>query len=137
MPAWLTYSLLAILFWGAWGLESKLLVDKTSPYTGQVLFTLGLFLPAALVLCSRRRFAGSNRRRGLFFAVLTGLLGGLGNIAFYMALVPGKASVVVPITSLSPLVTVLLAVVAMKEKVNRRQWAGVALALTAIYLLSL
>jgi uncharacterized membrane protein len=136
MPRWLLYSFATILLWGAWGAESKLIVDRTSPYTGQVLFTFGLIPPVLLVLCSRRRFAGTNRRRGLFWAVLTGLLGGLGNLAFYMALTDGKASVVVPLTSLFPLVTVLLAVTALKERLNAGQYCGLALALAAIYLLS-
>ena len=113
VPRWLLYSLLTIAFWGAWGVESKLVVDRTSPYTNQVLFTFGLGAPVALVLVSRRRFAGRARRRGLTCAVVTGLLGGLGNVAFYMALSAGRASVVVPLTSLFPLVTVLLAMVVL------------------------
>ena len=40
---------MTVVLWGVWGFESKLLVDRTSPYTGQVLFTLGLLLPALVV----------------------------------------------------------------------------------------
>lgn len=137
MPAWLGYSLLAILFWGIWGVQSKLFLGHGNVYTAQVLATAGLALPAALALGSDKRFAGSDRRRGLLYALLTGLLGGVGNITFYMALVRGKASIVVPLTTLSPLVTVLLAVLVLRERINRRQWAGIAMAMAAIYLLSL
>src|SRR5688572_4548538 len=45
----------------------------------------------------------------------------------------GKASTVVPLTALYPLVTVLLAVAFLKEKVNRVQVGGIFLALVAIY----
>lgn len=137
MASWLVYSLLTILLWGAWGVESKLIVDRTSPWTSQVLFTFGLIPPVALVLMSRRRFAGRDRKRGVSYAVLTGMLGGSGNITFYLALVDGKTSVVVPLTSLAPLVTVLLAATVLKERISARQWVGLALALVAIYLLSL
>ncbi len=137
MPAWLAYTLITVLFWGVWGFESKLLVDRTSPYTGQVLFTAGLLIPALFVLFSRKRFAGKRRAPGLFFAVLTGLLGGIGNIAFFVALAKGSASVIVPLTSLSPLVTVLVGVVFLKEKMRWFQYLGLVLALIAIYLLSL
>lgn len=137
MPAWLFHSLLTIVFWGGWGLESKLIVDRTSPYTGQVLFTAGLVLPALLVLASRKRFEGARKGSGLFYAVLTGLLGGLGNVAFYKALEQNKTSVVVPLTSLFPLVTVLMAAVVLRERISRLQYAGLALALVSIYLLSL
>jgi transporter family protein len=137
VPAWLFYSLLTILFWGCWGLESKLIVDRTSPYTGQVLFTVGLVLPALLVLASPKRFAGVRKRSGLFYAILTGLLGGLGNVAFYKALEQQKTSIVVPLTSLFPLVTVLMAASVLREHISRLQYAGLALALVSIYLLSI
>ena len=48
----------------------------------------------------------------------------------------GQASTVVPISALYPLVTVLAAVFLLKEKVNRIQIGGVALAIAAILLLS-
>ncbi len=137
MPAWLAYTLIPVVFWGVWGFESKLLVDRASPYTGQVLYTFGLVIPAVIVLFSRKRFAGTRRGRGFFYAVLTGLLGGIGNIAFFVALTKGNASVVVPLTSLSPLVTVLVGVVALKESMREFQYLGLVLALIAIYLLSL
>ena len=135
-PVWLLYSLLAIVFWGAWGVQSKLFLAHANVYTAQVLATAGLAFPAALALCSRKRFAGGDKRRGMLFAVLTGVLGGVGNITFYMALVRGKASIVVPLTSLSPLATVALALVVLRERINGRQWAGIALSMAAIYLLS-
>ena len=137
MPAWLAYTLLTVVLWGVWGFESKLLVNRVSPYTGQVLFTFGLLAPAAFVMMSPRRFAGRRKRLGSFFAFLTGLLGGLGNVAFFVALAKGSASVIVPLTSLSPLVTVLVGVLVLKEKMRWRQYVGLALALAAIYLLSL
>jgi len=136
MPAWLFYTIITAVFWGLWGFESKLLLNRASPYTSQVLFTAGLIGPALLVLLSPKRFSGRHPRRGFFFAALTGLLAGAGNIAFFGALANGRASVVVPLTSLSPLVTVLAGVLLLKEKMRRSQYAGAALALAAIYLLS-
>ncbi len=137
MPAWLVYTLTTVALWGVWGFESKILVDRTSPYTGQVLFTAGLVVPVIFVLMSPNRFAGRRRKLGFFFAFLTGLLGGSGNVAFFLALEKGIASVIVPLTSLSPLVTVLVGVLVLKEKMRWFQYIGLALALVAIYMLSL
>jgi bacterial/archaeal transporter family protein len=137
MPAWLAYTLLTVVLWGVWGFESKILVDRTSPYTGQVLFTAGLVVPVIFVLMSPKRFAGRRRKLGFFFAFLTGLLGGLGNVGFFVALERGSASAIVPLTSLSPLVTVLVGVLVLKEKMRWFQYIGLALALVAIYMLSL
>ena len=57
----------------------------------------------------------------------------LGNVAYYHALkIGGKAATVVSITALYPLVTVLLAIVLLAEKLNWVQAGGVALSLVSI-----
>jgi transporter family protein len=58
-------------------------------------------------------------------------------MAYFQAMVKGgKASVVTPVTALFPMVTVLLALVFLKERIGRVQWLGLALAFVAIYLLN-
>jgi transporter family protein len=87
-----------------------------------------------------KRSAGEKREgraKGIFWAFLTGILGGVGNLAFFQAMVKGgEASVVAPVTALFPMVTVLLALVFLKERLGRVQWIGLGLAFVAIYLLS-
>ena len=137
IPAWLWLSLLTIVFWGSWGLQSKMVVDRISPWMNQVLFPLGLLPLMAGMLFSKRRNEGSDKRKGARYAIVTGVLGGAGNIAFYLALEQGgKVSIVAPLTCLFPLVTVLGAYFVLKEQLNRTQVAGLAVALVAIYLLS-
>ncbi len=136
---WMLYSLLTVLLWGAWGLESKFVVDRMSPWLNQVMFSVGLLPPLLWILFAKNlKRASGSRRKGMSYGVLTGLLGGLGNVAFYLALARGgKASIVVPLVGLAPLVTVLLALVLLKESLNQIQLAGLFLALISIVLLSL
>ncbi|MFN7993697.1 MAG: DMT family transporter [Bryobacteraceae bacterium] len=138
VPAWLLLSLLTVFLWGAWGLESKFIVERISPLANQVIFPLG-FLPAMFcVLFSKNLGKGSNRKRGAVWAFLTGILGGVGNIAFYMALSRGgKAAIVVPLVGLAPLITVIMAAMFLKESITRPQIAGLVLAMISIYLLSI
>jgi len=111
MPKWLWYSILTTLFWGAWGVVSKIAMDKMSPMVNQVVFTLGLIPLVLIVAGSQQIWAGRDRVRGGIFAFVTGILGGVGNITMYEALSHGgKASTVVPITGLYPLFTVLTAI---------------------------
>ncbi len=135
--AWLWLSLLTVLLWGAWGLQSKIIVDRISPWMNQVLFPLGLLPISAALLGSRRARGGNSPVRGSAYALLTGVLGGVGNITFYLALaMGGQASTVVPLAGLAPLVTVVLAYVVLHEVLTRMQMAGVACAMVSIYLLS-
>jgi bacterial/archaeal transporter family protein len=137
-PAWLTYSLLTILLWGVWGALTKVVSADIDANTNQVLFGIGVLPVMVIVLFSGRLTGGVDRRRGIFYAFITGVLGGTGNIAFFKALTEGgKASVVVPATSLSPLVTVILGYFLLKERASGYQKAGLAMAMVAIYLLTL
>jgi transporter family protein len=107
--------------------------------TNQIYFTVGL-LPLMLLLlpAPRRSAAGPQRRAGIAWAFVTGILGGAGNIAFFRALGSGgKVSVIAPATALFPIVTVILAVTFLRERISKQQIAGFALALVAIYLLSM
>jgi len=135
---WLFYSLLTILVWGGWGAISKAVADDISAYMNQFLFTVGLLPLALLFVRSPRMRGGRNRKLGIFFAFATGILGGLGNITFFKSLsMGGRVAVVVPMSGLSPLVTVLVAFVVLRERMSTYQKVGLVVALAAIYLLSL
>jgi bacterial/archaeal transporter family protein len=135
---WMVLSLLTVVLWGAWGLQSKIITDRMSPWMNQVLFPLGL-VPAVLwALRSKNvRRVTAEPRKGIWYAFLTGVLGGSGNIAFFLALAAGgKASIVVPLVGLAPLVTVALALIILKESLTKAQVVGLGFALVSIYLLS-
>lgn len=145
-PLWFLWSLATIALWGVWGLVSKVASSGVDPWANQVLFAGGV-LPLLVLFFFRTRAecaaaaadpaVAQRRRAGAGWALLTGILGGVGNIAFFQALgAGGNASVVTPVTALFPMVTVLLALVVLKERLRLVQWAGLALAFAAIYLLS-
>jgi uncharacterized membrane protein len=79
--------------------------------------------------------AGSDKL-GLLYGTLTGLLSVVANVAVFAALQNGKASVIQPAVGLYPLVTVILASIVLKERINRVQAMGVSLALVALWILS-
>jgi uncharacterized membrane protein len=135
MRPWLLWTLIAVVCWGVWALLAKLIGDALTPVQQQTLSTLGLLPVMAALACSKKLAATGNRRRGALFAVGAGLLTCLGNIAYYDVLNRGaKAATVIPLTALYPLVTVLLAVLLLKERLNRIQLVGVGLSFAAIYL---
>jgi drug/metabolite transporter (DMT)-like permease len=114
--------------------------DSLAPDHGQALSTLGM-LPVMATLAlsgAGRRGAesgGGDRRRGVVLALLGGAVSCVGNIPYFNVLSRGaKASTVVPITALYPLVTILLAVPLLRERLNRIQQAGIGCSLLAIYL---
>jgi len=118
---------------------SKISSDGVDANSNQVFFTFGL-LPLILMVwrSSRTRATERGSRVGIAWAFFTGILGGTGNIAFFHALrIGGEASIVAPVTALFPLVTVILAVTLLHERIGTAQKIGLVLALVAIYLLSM
>jgi transporter family protein len=74
--------------------------------------------------------------RGVFPAIVTGVLGTIGFLCFLYALTTGSVSVVTTLTALYPAVTILLAVVFLRESITLRQVAGMGLAIVSVILLS-
>ena len=74
----------------------------------------------------------------MWFAFAGGIVTCLGNVAYYDAVARGeKVATVVSLTALYPLVTIVLAVLMLRERLNRVQCAGVALSFAAIWLFNI
>jgi len=135
MRPWLLWTFLAVVCWGVWAILARLLGESLTAGQQQALSTLGLLPVIAALAISGKLTSQGNRRRGAGYALAAGGLTCLGNIAYYDVLSRGaRAATVVPLTALYPLVTVLLAVLVLGERLNRIQLAGVILSLGAIYL---
>jgi bacterial/archaeal transporter family protein len=135
--SWFWYSIAASLCWTAWAFTARLGSEEIPPTTMQFVSAFG-FLLVSLVMVAVQRPQLKQSLRGNFYALISGLLLGLGGIALYGAYRVGdNASVVTATTSLYPVATVLLAVTFLREKINRLQLLGVCFAVAAILLLSL
>ena len=135
VPAWLPFALLTLLGWGFWGLVQKPMTDRIDVWSVALLqfsTTLAWGLGMALV----RRQSLDPRQTGLKYAAGAGLGSYFGSLAFLLAVDRGTASVVVPLTAMYPLVTILLGVMVLKERLTASHKAGVVLAFAAIFFLS-
>jgi drug/metabolite transporter (DMT)-like permease len=136
MPRWLIWTLLTLLSWGIWAVLIKLIDGKLWEAHSQAISTLGIVPILVVLALTKEGTQVGNRRHGIALAFGSGVLSCLGNIACYQAISHAKAATVVPLTALSPLVTVLLAIPLLKERVNWIQWVGIGVAVTAVFLFS-
>lgn len=141
---YLVYVLGAMLAWGFWGFLPRLAVSRMDPSSAQVFTWIGTSLGALpLALIYRERvFNGDNLAAPLFLGVacavgagVCGFFGGLMyNRAF--AVCGDNAPAVIGISALYPVVSILLAVIFLKQRVNPGQFAGIGLCVTGAVLLA-
>lgn len=134
--SWFWYSIAASLCWTGWAFTARLGSEELPPATMQFVSAFG-FLLVGLAMAAVQKPQLTKSWRGNSYALISGVLLGLGGIALYGAYRAGdNASVVTATTSLYPVATVLLAVTFLREKLNRLQLIGVCFAMAAILLLS-
>ena len=137
LPAWLLYAITAATCWGIWGVLSKGPSRELSGWMTHMLFTFALVPSIIFASLSKNVRIGTNKRLGLFWGFVSGLIAAAGNIFFYMALEAGaETAIAVPLTNVYPLVTIFIAYFWFKERLNRIQGFGILLAVAAILLLS-
>ncbi len=135
-PLWLLYALLGVFLWGLWGFLSKIGSDTASPMQMQILFTLGM-LPVALGMFIQMRGKLDRDRVGITYGLLCGIATGVGTLGYFAALRNQNASVVAPLTGVFPVLTVILAFVTLRERLNKLQMGGMLLALASLVILSI
>lgn len=137
MAAWLIFSAIALVLWGATGVTQKLSTNRISSERSFLWFIWAMVAISALVLCVAH-VQWRLHRMTIVYAVAGGVLNGLGALTSFRALESGgKASVVISLISLYPLLTVVLAVLLLHEHMTATQALGAVLAITAAILLSI
>ena len=134
---WLWFAAIALVFWGITGITQKLATNRISSELSFIWFAYAMIAISATLAV----FVSIHWHvRPLIFwaAVAGGTLNGLGALTSFTALESGgKASVVISLISLYPLVTVAIAVSVLHEQITPSQAVGVGTAIIAAILLSL
>ncbi len=135
MSGWLGLAIAALVLWGVWGVLGKA-AARVLPF--ETVYLVGVLghLGTVLVVLTATGFRVPWQPVGWAWALGAGLCTSVGLLCFYGALAGGKAAVVVPLTSLYPVVTVLLSRLILQETLTPRHLAGIALALLAGWLLA-
>ncbi|MFZ0931835.1 MAG: EamA family transporter [Syntrophobacteraceae bacterium] len=136
MKAWVLYSALALLVWGLWAFFPKMALSWLDPKTAFMFEVFGGATTGLFAFLILQPHLGGADIRGIIPAFLTGVTGYLGLLCFMYAIREGKVSVVAPLTALYPVVTLVLARVFLREKINLVQLAGIILALVSVVLIS-
>ena len=133
---WLYFAITTTVLWGVWGAFIEIPEKAGFPATlGFSVWVLTL-IPVAFVALKLINWNLDRNRSAIVLGMLAGLFGCGGQLILFQVLRIGPAYIVFPIVSLYPVVTIILSVLLLKERADRRSWIGIVLALCAIVLLS-
>lgn len=135
IAAWLLFTILALLCFGVVGLLQKLSTDLISAESALVWLIVGFLTLQPFLYPGQSVLSYS--ARSIAFVFIAGLLNALGSWAILAAMKNGgKASVVVPLTAVYPMVVCVIAPLLLHEHITMMQGLGIACGMGAIFLLA-
>jgi bacterial/archaeal transporter family protein len=137
MQTWLICVIIALVFWGITGVTQKLSTNSISSERSFLWFCWAM-LALTVAVVAFAHIPSHLAAMAIVSSIAGGTLNGLGAWTSFRALGSGgKASVVISLISLYPMLTAALAVIFLKERMTPHQVVGAFLAVCAATLLSL
>jgi drug/metabolite transporter (DMT)-like permease len=134
---WLVFAVTTVALWGVWGALSPLSAEHGFPETLVYCVWALTMLPPALYILWRSGWALEHSPRAIAYGMAIGLLGAGGQMLLFHTLTIGPAYFVFPIISLSPVVTIALSFLFLRERTGWSGALGIVLALLALPMLDL
>jgi transporter family protein len=131
---WLIPVLISVAALGTLGVTSGLAL-RTLAWQDLILWTAGGYiLVAAVLLVTGQTEVRIVENSGWAIVTAVCAIGGL--ITLYLALAAGEASKVVPVSASYPALTLVLAAIVLSESVSVLRWAGTAMVIGGVVLLT-
>jgi uncharacterized membrane protein len=121
---------IATFCWGLWGIFDKKAILHGTPlevWLAESIWELALIAIAVVVVYAIKYKVEMRDKNAWTFSVLSGVSLSLGRVAFLFALSLAPASYVIAITGCYPLFMYFLALIFLKEQLNKARLAGIAL----------
>jgi len=127
--------LIAILY-GVGTFFAKIVSEKDPFIQWIIVNVVGILLTIFILIKDPQRL-WQIQGRILIYGVISAIMVVLGSLLLYYALNKGRASIVVPLSSIGPAITTVLAVLFLGEHLSINQMIGIVLVILGIILLSI
>jgi drug/metabolite transporter (DMT)-like permease len=129
---WLGYALATTLLWGVWGAFAGLPTAHGFPETLVYVVWALTMVPPALFVLARAGWRVRRDRRSVAYGLTIGLLGAGGQMVLFYAVKAGPTYLIFPLISLSPVITIALSFLFLRERTGWLGTAGIVLAICAL-----
>jgi uncharacterized membrane protein len=129
---WLGYALTTTVLWGVWGAFAGLPGQNGFPETLIYVVWALTMVPPALLVLARNGWRVRRDGRSIAFGLTIGMLGAGGQMILFYAVKAGPTYLIFPLISLSPVITIALSYLFLRERTGMLGVAGIVLALCAL-----
>jgi uncharacterized membrane protein len=130
--AGLVFALITTAFWGVWGAFAGLPAEHGFPETLIYVVWALTMIPPALYALARSNWSLPADRRSVLLGALIGLTGAGGQMLLFHAVHTGPTYLIFPLIALSPVVTIALSLLLLRERTTWIGAVGILLALAAL-----
>ncbi|OAG27944.1 EamA family transporter [Thermodesulfatator autotrophicus] len=130
--------LLTIFFWGSAPLLERMALKGMSPLLALALRTgfAAILLVLAVLIGGEYKSVPQLGRKELGAALASGIVAGvLGMFTYFSLLKTGQASKVVPLTAAYPLVTAILSLLILGERITLMRFSGIIITILGLIIL--
>jgi uncharacterized membrane protein len=129
---WLGYTLVTTLLWGVWGAFAGLPSQYGFPETLIYVVWALTMVPVALFVLARANWRIRRDGRSLAYGLAIGLLGAGGQMILFYAVKAGPTYLIFPLIAMSPVITIALSYLFLRERTGAMGLAGIVLAVCAL-----
>ncbi len=137
--SWLTWAIVAAVFWGVGPIFAKLGLEKPDALTALLIRSVAVVAVLVVWVLVRGDFRGSfaevNGRTWVLLLLEGASASVLAHFAYFKALQEGSIAGVVPIAAAYPLISVALSVILLGSKLSVGKGIGAIVTVLGVYLL--
>lgn len=134
---WILYSILTAIFTSTTTIISKIGLNDIDSVLATFIRTVIVFMILMFIVIIKKKYVYLKdiSKESLRYVIYSGITNTLSWLFYFASLKDGETSIVFTIEKLSIVVTILLSVIFLKEKLNRKQIIGIIIIVIATSLL--
>ena len=134
---WIIYAILTAIFTSTTTIISKVGLNNINSYLATFIRTIVVFIILIIIIFITKKYKDIKEldSKGLRIVIYSGITNTLSWLFYFKPLQKGETTIVFTIEKLSIVVTILLSVIFLKEKLNKKQILGIIIISSATALL--
>ena len=123
---WIIFAFLTAVFTSLATILGKIGINNINPNLGTMLRTIVILVIIWGVIIIKKEYIDIRKitKKNILFIILSGISTGISWLFYFMSLKDGEVSIVFPVEKLSAAVSILISIIFLKEKLDKKGMLG-------------